>query len=165
MLTKKQQWSLSVNSGLLISGLAMVFSGMLIQINYHMGNHGHIDIETVVMGIAYRGWSAIHKTAIMAFSALMLLHMTFHWNWYKTMVRKNMVTKNMQVVTLTVVFVLVALTGIIPWMIDLGGGKEFTRKAFIEIHDKLALVLLVYLVLHVISRLTWFKNTIAKLRM
>jgi hypothetical protein len=143
----------------------MVFSGMLIQINYHMGNHGHIDIATVIMGIPYRGWSVIHKTSIVVFSVLMILHVVFHWKWYQTVVSKNMVAKNIQVISLTVVFVLVALTGIIPWIIDLRGGEEFTRKAFIEIHDKLALVLLVYLVLHLVKRLKWFWNTIGKLRM
>lgn len=165
MLTKKLQWSLAVNTGLLLSGLAMVFSGMLIQINYHMGNHGNIDIASIALGITYLGWSVIHKTSIVVFSALMLLHVIFHWNWYKTVVRKNLIAKNIQVITLTVVFVLVAFTGIIPWIIDLRDGEEFTRKALIEIHDKLALGLLVYLVLHLIKRLKWFWNTIEKLRM
>ncbi|MCX8055970.1 MAG: hypothetical protein N3A67_09940, partial [Ignavibacteria bacterium] len=56
-------------------------------------------------------------------------------------------------------FVLVAITGLTPWFIDLLKGNELLRKVFIEIHDKLAIILVVYLILHVIRRMKWFFTT------
>jgi hypothetical protein len=79
-----------------------------------------------------------------------------HWKWYKTVIKKRLVAKNIQVLTLSMLFVLVAITGFIPWFIDLLKGDEILRKAFIEIHDKFAIILSVYLILHVIKRLKWF---------
>ena len=72
--------------------------------------------------------------------------------------------KNSQVITLSLLFLMVAVTGLLPWSIDLSGGTTILRLLFIEIHDKLALVLVIYLVLHVIKRYKWFMITYAKLR-
>lgn len=153
----------AVNLGLLLSGLLTVFSGLLIQVNYHMGNRGNISSSDLTLGINYYGWSDIHKIAIVALSALMVFHVARHWKWYKIVVTKKLVSKNKQVITLTILFVLVAITGFVPWFIDLWNGNEMQRKAFIEIHDKLALFLSVYFALHIIKRIKWFFVAFEKL--
>jgi hypothetical protein len=151
------------NFGLLISGLFTVFSGLLIQVEYHMGNHGTFEMNDHVMGISYYEWSDIHKISIIIFSLLMIFHVSLHWKWYKVVIRKRLVAKNRQVFTLSVILILVAVTGLIPWIIDLMEGDGMLRKDFIEIHDKLAIILSVYLILHVIKRLKWFFTTIEKM--
>ena len=148
--------SFLINLGLLISGLVTVFSGLLIQVEYHMGHHGNIAINDHVFGISYYGWSDIHKVSIVTISLLMIFHVSMHWKWYKVVIKKKLVAKNIQVLTLSVVFILVAITGFIPWFIGLMNGDVMSRKVFIEIHDKLAIILSVYLILHVIKRLKWF---------
>jgi len=145
-----------INLGLLISGIATVFSGLLIQVNYHMGNHGNIVVNDYVFGINYNCWSDIHKISIVVLSALMIYHIYQHWKWYKIVITKKLVTKNRQVIILSSLFVLVAITGFVPWLIDFLKGDEMLRKVFIEIHDKLAIILSVYLILHIIKRLKWF---------
>jgi len=65
--------------------------------------------------------------------------------------------KNLQVIILTVLFILVALTGLIPWFIDLSGTINGFRVGLIEIHDKLTLVLIIFLVLHFVKRSKWYK--------
>lgn len=145
-----------INLGLLILGIATVFSGMLIQVKYHMGNHGNIAINDFVIGINYQGWSAIHKISIVALSLLMICHVYLHWKWYKVVITKKLISKNQQVLILSLLFVVVAITGLTPWFIDLLNGDEMQRKVFIEIHDKLALILAIYLILHIIKRLRWF---------
>jgi hypothetical protein len=150
---------ISHNAGLFIAGLLTVFSGLLIQVEYHMGNRGDIAVNDLVFGLDYNGWSDIHKISIVALSVLMIFHFTRHWKWYRVVIRKRLFAKNRQVLTLSVVFVLVALTGFIPWLADLMTGDEMLRKTFIEIHDKLAILLSVYMVLHVGKRLSaknWF---------
>jgi hypothetical protein len=149
----KQLNNLLIHVGLLISGSATVFSGLLIQVEYHMGHHEINTINDAVFGISYFGWSDIHKVSIVLLSAFMIFHISRHWKLYKVIGKKKVVAKNRQVLTLSVVFVLVAITGLIPWSIDLMNGGELQRKAFIEIHDKLAIILSIYLILHIIRRL------------
>lgn len=143
----------TLNAGLFIAGLFTIFSGLLIQVKYHMGNHGNIAVNDRAFGVDYNGWSNIHKISIVILSVLMIFHFTRHWKWYKVVIRKRLFQKNRQVLTLSVVFILVALTGLIPWLADLMTGDEMLRKAFIEIHDKLAIVLSVYMIMHVSKRL------------
>jgi hypothetical protein len=159
----KHFYSFIINLGLFISGLLAVFSGLLIQVEYHMGNHGNIAINDHVFGISYYGWSDIHKISIVILSLLVIFHISLHWKWYKVVIKNRFVAKNMQVLTLSVVFILVAITGLIPWFIALLNGDVMLRKAFIETHDKLAIILSVYLILHVIKRLKWFFNTFEKM--
>lgn len=152
-----------INLGLIVFGIATAFSGMLIQIKYHMGNHGNIVLNESVLGINYQSWSAIHKVSIVVLSLLMIYHVYHHWKWYKGVISKKLITKNQQVLTLTLLFASVAITGLTPWFIDLLKGDEVLRKVFIEIHDKLAIILSIYLILHIIKRLKWFFTTFDKM--
>jgi len=145
-----------INLALLFSGSLMAFSGLLIQIVYHMGNQGGVGTNNTTLGINYSGWSDIHKISIIFVSIFMIFHTILHWKWYKTILRKKRFDWNKQVITLSVVFILTAITGYIPWLIQLTGGLDITRKIFIEIHDKLALIFFVYLILHIVKRLKWF---------
>jgi 2-oxoglutarate ferredoxin oxidoreductase subunit delta len=134
----------------------MVFSGLLIQMCYHMGHQGRIDSSKITLGFNYSTWSDVHKISIAVVSILMILHFHLHWSWYKTVLQKKRIVKNVQVITLTLIFLVVAITGMIPWTIHLTGGSEGVRKNVIEIHDKLAIVLFIYLLLHVQKRFRWF---------
>jgi ferredoxin len=164
-----------VNSSLLISGLVMVFSGLALQLGFHIGNSGEhsvddygflqsgeyvndrtMDLSKLVFGFNYPDWSIIHKFAIGLFSLFMVYHISAHWKWYKGVISRGLLSNNAQLITLSVIFVLVAITGLVPWFIDLSGSSSLLRLLFIEIHDKLALVLIIYLILHVIKRAKWF---------
>lgn len=141
-----------VNPGLFISGILTVFSGMLIQVRYHMGHHGQIAKSDSVLGINYQGWSVVHKISIIILSLLMIYHIYRHWKWYSIVVKKKLYTKHKQVLMLSVLFILVAITGFIPWLIDMQDGNNLIRKAFIEVHDKFAIILSLFLILHIIKR-------------
>jgi len=156
--------SFPINLGLLLTGFTTAFSGFVIQFAYHMGHHGHIDQSSPALGMDYGGWSDIHKISIVIISLLAIVHIVLHWKWYKTVVRKKLPGKNRVVLTLTILFVVVAITGYIPWFIDLAGGEEETRKGFIEVHDKLTFILLPYLVLHVTRRTKWFIRSLKQLK-
>lgn len=153
-----------INLGLLIFGIAAAFSGWLIQIKYHMGNHGNIDINQDVMGINYEEWSLIHKISIVALSILIICHVYLHWKWYKGVITKRLFSKNQQVLILSFIFAIVAITGLTPWFIDLMKGNQMLRKIFIEIHDKLTILFTIYLILHIIRRLRWFSTTLSKIK-
>ena len=164
-----------INNLLLISGLLMILSGLVLQMGFHFGGPDvhqvgvreaqaqsmqyeqlrKIDINKIVCGFNYPDWSAIHKFAIVFLSLLMVYHIYTHWKWYKGVITKRLIRKNIQVIILSVLFLLVAITGYIPWFVDLSGSTSILRMFFIEIHDKIALVLIILLIVHIIQRLKW----------
>jgi len=173
-----------VNNLLLVSGLVMVFSGLVLQLGFHMGGPDEhqvsaqgvqfqsmqyeqlreIDTNKMVCGYNYPGWSTIHKYVIVFFSLLMIYHTYIHWKWYKGVITKHLIGKNRQVIILSVLFLLVAVTGLVPWFIDLSGGTGIFRMLFIEIHDKITFVLIGFLILHFVKRAKWFVTTYTKLK-
>lgn len=144
------------NFGLLIFGTAAIFTGFTIQIGFHMGSHGKISLTESVLGLLYVTWSDIHKLSIVVVTILSVIHVTLHWKWYKKTFTKRNLLKNQQVLLLSTIFLISAILGYIPWMIHLTGQSEVTRKFYIEIHDKLTLLLTIYLIFHVVKRFKWF---------
>lgn len=142
----------------------MSISGFVIQIKYHMGHHSGLVPGNSVPGIGYYNWTNIHKTSIIIFSILMTFHFSTHWKWYKTIIIRKLVQKNRLQIILSVVFFLVAITGYIAWIIYLSGVSDISRKFFIEIHDKIAILLFVILTLHLTTRLKWYITTLNKLK-
>lgn len=173
-----------INNLLLISGWVVVFSGLVLQIGFHMGGpyeqqiesrgiHSQsiqyeqfreIDTNKIVCGFNYSVWSTIHKSIIVLFLLLIIYHIYVHWKWYKGVITKHLIGKNRQVVILSVLFLLVAITGLIPWFFDLSGNISIFRIFFIEVHDKLTLILIVFLFLHIIKRYKWFFTRYIKLK-
>lgn len=153
-------YRLIINSGLLLNACFAAYSGFLIQFSYHIGRHGEIDFNKTVLNINYWGWSNIHKITITILSAFMIFHIVQHWTWYKTVIKKKLIAKNKQVIILSTVFIFVAITGYIPWIIDVTGNNEMAGRFFLEIHDKLTIILSALLILHVAKRLNWFVTTI-----
>jgi hypothetical protein len=155
--------SLATNLGLLLAGAAMAFTGLLIQFKFHMGHHGRSDANAVVLGLDHSGWSSAHRIAIVAISVLAIVHIVLHWNWYGTVLRKRLFSKNRLAVTLTIVFILAAITGYAPWLAGLVGASAVARRGLVEVHDKLALVLFGCLLIHVAKRAEWFVHSFRKL--
>lgn len=174
--------SFLINNLLVLTGLLMIYTGLTLQLAYHMGgsaNHHReqntlsaktnpyeqireIDVSKTAMGFTYTQWSTMHKWSIVAFTLLVVYHIYAHWKWYKGVIRKHLISKHFQVITLSVIFLLVAITGLLSWVIDLRGELGSLRLTLIEIHDKLAIILTIYMVLHVAGRMKWFAEAFSK---
>jgi hypothetical protein len=122
--TKKNRtfYNFLINNLLLLFGVAMIVSGLAIQIGFHMGSSDEqkkheiqshtehyeqirgFDKLNTVWGINYSNWSTIHKFAIVFFSGLMIYHILIHWKWYKVVVSKHLINKNIQMITLSILF-------------------------------------------------------------
>jgi len=181
MRHNRQLTGFIVNNLLLLAGIITVFSGLVIQIGFHMGSeHGQsayaadphpshitqtraINPDDTVWGINYTTWSFIHKAVIVLLLFLVIYHFCFHWKWYRNVFAKHLLRKHRQVIILSFLFLLVALTGLIPWFLHLSGNDDGVRMAFIEIHDKVALLLIIYLFLHISGRVKWFYGTFRKM--
>lgn len=153
---------LLVNAGLLLMAIAVAFSGFLLQAGYHMGGHGSIDTDTVYMGLNYFGWSALHRITIIAITALFVIHVYLHMNWYKSVLSGKNTKRSLQVMVLTLIFILVALSGYISWFIHIFNGSEMVRKLFIELHDKLTILLFIFLFMHIAGRFSWFRKALGR---
>jgi Pyruvate/2-oxoacid:ferredoxin oxidoreductase delta subunit len=173
-----------VNILLLISGIIITFSGLTLQSGFHIGGTGKhqeyknsiqsqsttyeqargVKPDKIVCGFNYYSWSTIHKVSIVVFSLLVIYHVYAHWKWYKAVLTKHLIKKNIQVIVLPALFMLVAITGLVPWITDLSGNTSALRFILIEIHDKLTLILVIYLFLHVLKRNKWFFTTYKNLK-
>jgi len=153
-----------LNISLVIAALAMVFSGFMIQFNYHMGHHGLIAAMEKVWGLDYYQWSGLHKISVVLISALVIIHLFWHYQWFKTMITKKLIARNRQVILFLLIFLFTAFTGYTAWFYAQFDDGEFQRKLFIEIHDKITLILLVFLVLHIVKRRNWFVNAYKRLK-
>ena len=156
-LTKKATTNFLVHFGSLIVGLLMIASGLILQINYHLRHH--LDSERF-LSFDYHLWSDFHKISIVLFSVLISAHVLSHFKWYKVVLTKKLISKNTQVLYLTIIFLITGITGYIAWIIDLSDGLYSLRKLFIEIHDKIALILTIYIFLHIIKRINWHPKNI-----
>ena len=164
-----------INNLLIAIGAMMAFSGCIMQVGFHMGNHAEptpgsvyeesrsIDPDRVVCGLTYNGWSQTHKVCIVIFTLILLHHLYTHWDWYKGVLGKGLIRKNWLTLTLCLLFLIDAVTGLVPWIIDASGGSTAARTGFIEIHDKLTLLLILFLILHVSLKIPWYRTTFAKI--
>jgi hypothetical protein len=188
LLTMNQKtkllYNFFLNNLLLISAFFMILSGFTLQLGFHMGGSHHqerhgnhfqseiisyekireIDSNKRVNAFTYHEWSVIHKFSVVIFTAIMIIHTYLHWRWYKNVILKNLIGKNYLVITLTLLFIIAAITGIIPWLIDLGKGSGMIRLILIEIHDKITLIFTLFIILHVINRINWFHKTFNRLK-
>jgi hypothetical protein len=152
-LTVKQKTV--INICLIVAGLATILTGFVIQLKYHMGGLSPIS---EAWGLAYSNWSFLHKLSIVFFSLLMVFHIALHWKWYKIIIARRMIARNKETVILSVIFFFTTVTGFAAWFADIlntGTSLEVTllRKTFIEIHDKIAIILTIYIILHTLKRL------------
>lgn len=150
MAIKKNKWVF--NSILLLTGTIASLSGIAIQIGYHVGSPDSITkASRTILGFGYADWSVIHKLAIVIFALSGIYHIYVRRKWYKAVLKKPLLRKqNRQVLLLSVFFILSAITGLIPWVIDSFGSTQTVRIIFIEIHDKISLILVIFMVLHII---------------
>lgn len=159
----KSIFNLINNIILLITGLLAAISGLTMQLGFHMhGVHGN-EINTV-LGFAFNEWSVIHKVSIVIMTLTTVYHFIIHWKWYKGVIKKHLINKNKVSIYITVVFILVAITGLVPWFLTLFDGMGHARMGLIEIHDKLTFLLIALMLFHIIKKFKWYYNEILKIK-
>lgn len=138
-----------VNSLLLAFGAAMVVSGFVIQFGYHVGR---MPLKADIWGISHSVWCGAHKWVAIGFAVLVVWHVWLHWKWFRGVIAKKLFRRNRHTVILTLLIITVSILGFLPWLIGVFQGSTHIRYDMIEIHDKAAIVLSVYLILHFYKR-------------
>ena len=157
---KNPALNLGLNGSLFIAGLFSAFSGILMQVSYHMHHQVKMNSGKIVMGLHFEDWSFVHKLSITLLSILIFYHLVAHRKLYFAIIKKRLFAKHNQLLQFTAIVFITALTGIIPWIMHLTTHSAHTRKTFIEFHDKIALVLVIYMALHFVKRLKWYTAVI-----
>jgi DNA-binding transcriptional LysR family regulator len=75
-----------------------------------------------------------------------------NWRWIRAAWRKRLLGKHRQVVTMSLIFLAAALTGMGAWATSWTLVGVQVEKLVVEIDDKLTLFLTVFLLFHVWSR-------------
>lgn len=151
--------SLITNIHLLISGVIVIASGFLIQINYHLGR---LSPQDSIWGIDHNIWCMVHKWSAALFVLLITYHIYIHARWYRGVFKHRLLRKHRMVIFLTLLTLVVSITGIAPWLIDIFEGNQLIRHITIEIHDKIAILFSVLILWHCIYRCRWYINVIRK---
>ena len=137
----KKQRKRVLNYSMFISGLITVISGIMLQIGYHIGNPSlSIKQTKQLWHLHYNSWQNIHIIAALLFLILCGVHIFIHKKIYKIIFQRGLYKRNWQVIILSFLFIISVLTALSPWNM-------------IEIHDKVSILLIVFLVLHLAKRL------------
>ena len=145
-----------VNLAALAPFMITIATGMVIQIQYHMH---HLPDTALVLGLGRHGWLTLHKVSAVISLACILHHCAHHWRLIVTVTKKKLYLKKMSAGIISyylfLVFVPTALTAIASWLFLQG----HARFMLVEIHDKLALLLIVIFAVHLVSRAGWMVRT------
>ena len=83
---------------------------------------------------------------------LMVFHTIHHWKWFKKFVSLKFILKNKLLSITVVVFVLMAVSGLVMWL-ELVPREIFN---FREIHEVTGQMLLFLVLIHVVQRIKWY---------
>jgi hypothetical protein len=158
---KKADKNLITDLLLLPAGIATIFSGFLLQIKYHMGR---LPKTTEVLSADYYDWTVIHKYSSVVFFIILCVHIYLHKEWYISLFKKIPVKRD-RTSRLAFILIITSLFGFIPWgqsIINslLGHPSAATERIFVEIHDKLGIILMIKVIMHVWKRFGWIVKRI-----
>jgi hypothetical protein len=135
-----------VNSALLLTGIASMFTGFLIQTHYHMGRS-----TGAVWGCGHAAWAIVHQLASFAFLAAVAWHLSLNWKPLISLCTRRGAWRSLGFFV-TMFFLLAAVTALAAWVAFMFLGQRSVEKVLVEIHDKVTIPLSVLLLLHVVKR-------------
>lgn len=154
---RKRQKNFIANTALLALGAAMSISGLIIQCHYHLQKNPK---ESIVFALNRVEWNAVHVWASVFFLFATLYHAWVHRKWYENVLGRNLLAKHRPTLILTVLTLLVVVSGLIPLFILYLGGSSILRFSIIEIHDKVAIIFFIVAIRHTTKRFKWYINII-----
>lgn len=150
-----------IDVALAITGLYFSLTGILIQMKYHM--HGRSK-DSLMLGMNYPVWNTLHVLSSLLGILLISIHVYQHRKWYLSIFKNKKIPKQKPTLIISIIFILMVFTGFIPLTLRLIDPAKFAelRFMFIEIHDKLGILLSILLTGHILRRLGVLKNNIIK---
>ncbi|MCK9613828.1 MAG: DUF4405 domain-containing protein [Bacteroidales bacterium] len=157
---RKAKFNFWINLISLLPVSLLAFTGLLIQLNYHMKRYND---SCAVWGLDRADWLILHKACAVISIITILLHLYLHWNWLKMAFTKRRLKNGTRVkknsLWLSIIFLLATITSIISWFFI---EDKLQAKHVIEIHDKLGIVLSILIIVHLIQHFSWIKRLFKK---
>jgi hypothetical protein len=131
--------------------LIAAFTGAILQFEYHM--HG-LPEGYAVMGFNKPRWVLLHKASASMFLAGIVAHCSLNWKFVSASTRRILCRKLTPSASVSywlfMISIPTSLTAMGSW--TLFGLEDPARFLLVEIHDKLCWLLVMFLVMHIISR-------------
>jgi hypothetical protein len=147
-----------INSINFILFLGIIITGLVIQLNYHMHR---LPDTYLIMGMERMGWLLAHKAATAAALIGIIIHCMLHLKYISAATKKfiNKASKSPAMTSyyLLIICFFTSITAIISWLFLEQANP--LRFLLIEVHDKLALLFIIFSVVHILSRTKWMLKT------
>ncbi len=143
--------------------LILIYSGLAIQLNYHMHE---LPDDHLVLSLNKFSWVLIHKISGAISLAGTIVHCILHWKYIKAVTKKIFSRKSKIKVFSSYYLFIIGILTIIPAMLSwiFVNYNNPSRFFFIEIHDKLAMLFLIFTIVHMISRTRWMLKVYQKIK-
>lgn len=115
----------------------------------------HVSDE-VLAHETWHNWAVLHVLSSLLFLIGAVLHVETHWGWYKSLFKNGLGRKSRVTVAVSVVFLLLSLTGVALLGVD-GGGSALGLW-----HYRIGLVGIVLFAGHVVKRIPLLRKSLAR---
>ncbi len=111
---------------------------------------GHEAVHSI-----WHNWAVFHIITSVLFLASSIAHISMHWNWYKSMVKKGIGTKSKVTILLSLIFAAVTITGFILLFAVNGANSHIGLWHYI-----IGLIASALFIIHIIKRLPILKKSL-----
>ena len=133
---------------LLLPFILSLVTGLVLLI-YHTGK----PFEEETLNIVGDSWLIIHKVLSIVTFSMVVIHLFLHFNWLKKLFALKLKNKHKGInIALFILFLLTVLTSALSWLIV---NDIETATLLRGIHNKLGLLLIVFLVIHLKNYFNW----------
>lgn len=149
--TKRTGRRTGINILLLLTLTTVSISG----INLHLAAK---NMEASVWGLGHGSWYALHIISAILTLTIVSIHIYQHKKWYKGFAKSFAGNKKRKKgsIVLTVIFVLVVITGLIDWI------NSVPNSPLGLAHAKLGQIMVIFTIVHVYKRLPSIKESFHK---
>lgn len=148
---RKTEMSFIISAILLLPMLITLFSGLVLIFAFHQHHHS----ITEFWGGDRIFWRTRHIAFSIISSGILIYHLRYIIKKFTQVIRFKKIGKSRNKVSALSFwfFFICGLTGYIGWIIGAFSEDLFPRIFFVEIHDKLGLLLFVFALIHIIRKL------------
>jgi len=118
--------------------ILIIYSGLEIHIAGHANDYNH-DVWSY--------WAHFHIIVSVVSLIVGWLHIKAHWGWYKSLIKRGIGKKSKTTLSLSVLFLLLTITGIILIFFVKGGNSIIGLW-----HYRLGLIMIPLLIIHLVTR-------------
>ncbi len=142
--------------------LLVIITGLILQFKYHLH---HFPDHYTIEGLDKSGFLNLHIISAAISLAGIIFHCILHWKFISAVAKKIFIKKSGFKLSflLFVIYLATVLTSFASWLFFNQG--DSARFVLVEIHDKVALLLVVFSVLHLVKRSGWMIRNFQNIKM